>query len=111
MGFAAFVVFFVTFLNLIPVATLDGGHVIRALLGYRGHKIVSQLTVLLLILASLKWPMLTLFTLLSLFFLYTSRKGHPGSAMGIGSMRDPVIALVGIVYILLLILTLPVPVA
>ncbi|MCE4624777.1 MAG: site-2 protease family protein [Desulfurococcales archaeon] len=110
VGFAAYVVFFVTFLNLIPVATLDGGHVIRGILGYRGHKVVSYLTVGILLLASARWPMLTLFSLLALFFLYSQRRGHPGTAMGVTSSRDPVVALAGVVYVVLLVLTLPVPI-
>ncbi len=109
MGFAAFVVFFVTFLNLIPVATLDGGHLVRALLGYKGHMVVSYLTVTLLIIASIKWPMLSLFTILAAIFLYLNRKGHPGTAMGILDTRDPVMVLAGAIYLILLVLTVPIP--
>ena len=110
VGFAAFVVFFVTFLNLIPVASLDGGHIIRAILGFRWHKAISYAATAILLAASIRWPMLSLFSALALAFLYLGRKGHPGSAMGVREPGDPVLALVGVVYVALLILTLPVPV-
>jgi len=37
MMFASYIVFFITFLNLIPISQLDGGHVIRAALGEKAH--------------------------------------------------------------------------
>lgn len=47
---------FVTFLNLLPVGQLDGGHVIYALLG-RYHRLVARLgLVVILGLALLGWP-------------------------------------------------------
>ncbi|MCE4627802.1 MAG: site-2 protease family protein [Desulfurococcales archaeon] len=109
MGFAAFIVFFVTFLNLIPVAMLDGGHIVRALLGYRGHKIVSNLALLTLIASAVRWPMLGIFALIAAFFHFRLKEGHPGSAMGIRSPGDPVLMLVAVLYAILLILTIPVP--
>ena len=109
MGFAAYIVFFVTFLNLIPVSTLDGGHIVRALLGYKGHKIMSNIAITLLILASIKWHMLVLFAAIALFFHLRTRQGHPGSAMGASEIGNPVMGLVGVIYVVLLLLTLPVP--
>lgn len=47
--FAAWVGFFITFLNLMPAAQLDGGHVVRATLGVRWHRILTYSSVGVLI--------------------------------------------------------------
>lgn len=110
MAFASYVVFLVTFLNLLPIATLDGGHIVRALLGYRIHYAVSVAVTLALFAASYKWPVFTLFALLALLILYLNRLGHPGTATGV-EKYDFRLAIIGVLYAALLILTLPVPVS
>ena len=39
--FAAWIGFLITFLNLMPAAQLDGGHIVRSALGVRWHRILT----------------------------------------------------------------------
>jgi membrane-associated protease RseP (regulator of RpoE activity) len=56
IGFAAWIGFLVTALNLLPAGQLDGGHVVYAL-SRRGHRIVSRSLILALILMGyFFWP-------------------------------------------------------
>jgi membrane-associated protease RseP (regulator of RpoE activity) len=51
LAFASWVGCLVTFINLIPSWQLDGGHVIRALLGRESHKIISISGIFLLLIS------------------------------------------------------------
>ncbi len=51
VAFATWVGCIVTFINLIPSWQLDGGHIIRSLVGRESHKIVSVAGVLILIIS------------------------------------------------------------
>jgi Zn-dependent protease len=51
VAFATWVGCIVTFINLIPSWQLDGGHIIRSLVGRESHKVVSVAGVLLLIIS------------------------------------------------------------
>jgi membrane-associated protease RseP (regulator of RpoE activity) len=51
VAFAAWVGCVLTFINLIPSWQLDGGHIVRSLVGRESHKIISAAGVLLLILS------------------------------------------------------------
>jgi len=64
IGIAAWVGFLITFLNLLPVWQLDGGHVTRALFGEKGLKLASVIG-LLIAFATGFW----FFGLLILFFM------------------------------------------
>jgi len=49
VAFAAWVGCVLTFINLIPAWQLDGGHIVRSLVGRESHKIISAAGVLLLV--------------------------------------------------------------
>jgi membrane-associated protease RseP (regulator of RpoE activity) len=72
--FAAEVGALITFLNLLPVWQLDGGHIFRAFLGPRGHQIATLIGLMALMLAGY-WA----FAFLLLIFMTTSRGGLAGS--------------------------------
>jgi Zn-dependent protease len=46
LGFAAWLGFLVTFLNLLPAAQLDGGHIARATLGRAKQKITTWISII-----------------------------------------------------------------
>ena len=51
VAFAAWVGYVLTFINLIPAWQLDGGHIVRSLVGRESHKIISAAGVLLLVIS------------------------------------------------------------
>jgi membrane-associated protease RseP (regulator of RpoE activity) len=63
----------ITFLNLLPVWQLDGGHISRATLGDRGHRFGALLGFAVLIAAGF-WP----FALLLIIFMFASRRPLQG---------------------------------
>ena len=71
--FAAEIGALVTFLNLLPVWQLDGGHIVRATLGEKGHKATALVAFGILLLAGY-WA----FALLLLFFMFLSRRPLQG---------------------------------
>jgi len=109
VGWAAWFGMLATSLNLLPIGQLDGGHVVYALFGPKGHKIVSYLTFAGLIGLSLySWPMLgyLLFAVILLFLRFR----HPRPLVDfpmIGRGR----ALVAVLALVIFLLTfIPVPV-
>jgi membrane-associated protease RseP (regulator of RpoE activity) len=49
VGVAGWIGMFVTMLNLMPMGQLDGGHIVCSLLGYRGHRWVSEIAVAIML--------------------------------------------------------------
>ncbi|MCW3994379.1 MAG: site-2 protease family protein, partial [Candidatus Bathyarchaeota archaeon] len=78
VAFAGWVGMVVTMLNLLPAAMLDGGHVARSLVGERTRKILTLLSILLLILVGF-WPM-------AFFILFISMYKHPGPLDDVSSL-------------------------
>jgi membrane-associated protease RseP (regulator of RpoE activity) len=71
--FAAEIGALVTFLNLLPVWQLDGGHIVRATLGDRGHKATALIAFALLLSAGY-WA----FAILLIVFMFLSRRPLEG---------------------------------
>ncbi|MEM2691147.1 MAG: site-2 protease family protein, partial [Candidatus Bathyarchaeia archaeon] len=69
VAFAGWIGFFVTMLNLLPAAMLDGGHVARSLFSERIRSILTVLSIVFLVFVS--WPM-------AIFVLFMSMYRHPG---------------------------------
>lgn len=70
MTFAGWVGMIVTFLNLLPIGQLDGGHVTRALLDERKHTIGSIVAISIMI--------ITGFVVMAILALLILLRGHPG---------------------------------
>ncbi len=113
LAFAAFIVFLVTFLNLLPIGWLDGGHVVYAVFGERVHRATSMVAPWAALIASLIYPqllVLAVFTLLAYgLFLFTSRGVHPGVLNPLEELGARRAAAYAAIYAALLVLTAPVP--
>lgn len=74
LGWAAFFGFVATSLNLLPIGQLDGGHIVYAVFGPRGHRLVSYIFFAVLTLNSvIFFPSYLLFALI----LLVLRLRHP----------------------------------
>jgi len=108
LAFASYVVFFVTFLNLIPIAMLDGGHIVRGVAGSIAHSIISRLFILVLVAMAVFNPNFIFFALIAILLYFISGGKHPGPAMKVES--SPNVSLIAsILYGVLLVLTIPIP--
>jgi membrane-associated protease RseP (regulator of RpoE activity) len=109
IGWAAWFGMLATSLNLLPIGQLDGGHVVYALFGRKGHMAISYLTFAGLIGVSFySWPMLgyLLFALILLFLRFR----HPRPFVDL-PMIGPGRAIVALVALVIFVLTfIPVPV-
>jgi len=71
---AAWVGALLTFLNILPVWELDGGHISRAVFGPKGHKVASIFGILILF-ATGYW----FFGIFILFWMFASKRGLAGA--------------------------------
>ncbi len=113
LAVAVYIVFLVTFLNLLPIGWLDGGHVVYAVFGERVHQATSMLVPWLSLLLALVYPQLLVLAVFSLFafglFIFTSRGVHPGVLNPYKPLPAARAALYAALYTAMLVLTMPVP--
>ncbi len=112
LAFIGFVVFIVTFLNLIPIGQLDGGHVVRSYISMKSHDLLGYIVILLSLMAGLLLRgdigtyYLSLSIILLLLKLIVGRYPHPGPANQYAVKHTYNYLLL---YIALLVLTIPIP--
>jgi membrane-associated protease RseP (regulator of RpoE activity) len=71
IAWAGWVATLITFLNAFPIGQLDGGHITRAILGQKWHRLLSYIMIGMMVLIGW-WPM----AMLALFLIRTT---HPGA--------------------------------
>ncbi len=110
-AYAAFLILLIHFANLLPIGQLDGGHVFRSLTNVKVHRIFSLISTLSLVSMSfvayqLSW--LGFFAVIA--FMLTGLRPHYGSANTLSKLEKHDKLLIGLTYVVLLILTVPIPV-
>lgn len=107
VGWAAWFGMLATSLNLLPVGQLDGGHIVYAVLGKRGHRIVSILTLgVLLVLGVTLWLGYLLFGTLVFFLGFR----HPPTAYNYPPLGRGRVLLAIVALIVLILTFIPVPI-
>ncbi len=109
LAFASYIVFLITFLNLIPIGSLDGGHVVRGATSEAGHSLATIAAAAIGLAAAPIFPPAALFVLIAFGFYVLAGGKHPGPSMADGDGGVLVIAS-ALVYGILIALTVPVPV-
>jgi len=109
IGWAAWFGLLATSLNLLPIGQLDGGHIVYALFGTRGHRAVSYVTFVGLVLISLmSWPMLgyLLFAVIIVFLGF--RHPPPRTELPPLGQGRWILAILGLLIFLLSFIPLPI---
>ncbi len=114
LAFISFIIFIVTFLNLLPIGQLDGGHVVRSFTSPQTHDLIGYFVIILTASIGILFIneligqyYLALSIILVIFKLIFGRGLHPGPANQYSDQKD-YLALA--TYIFLLITTTPLPV-
>jgi membrane-associated protease RseP (regulator of RpoE activity) len=94
VAFAGWVGMFVTLLNLMPAAMLDGGHVSRSIFGEKTRSVLTVLSIVYLVFVS--WPM-------AIFVLFLSMYKHPGPLDDVSSLstKKKLLAIVLVIIFIL----------
>lgn len=106
VAIAGWVGILVTFLNLIPAAQLDGGHVARAFLGEKAHSYATMGVGFVLIMLSYFWVGWALW---GFIVLLMGRAGNPGALDEVSSISGSRIALALAVLLIFLLSATPAP--
>ncbi|MEM2855261.1 MAG: site-2 protease family protein, partial [Desulfurococcaceae archaeon] len=118
LAFFSLIMFVITFLNLMPVGQLDGGHVIRAFVDSRTYRVIEHLTLLALFTVGLTFLLngryggityVSLSFILLLLKAITGFKPHPGPANAASLIKAKHLAIL-LAYGVLLALTVPIPI-
>lgn len=104
-AWAGFIVILVTWLNLLPAGSLDGGHVVRGLLSEEKHFALSRTIGILLLLAGLFWGGFLIF---GLFVLFVAGRPHPG-ALDDATELDKNHKILAFIALFFFVLCIPIP--
>ncbi len=113
LAFIGFVIFIVTFLNLIPIGQLDGGHVIRSYISMKRYELLGYMVIIGLLMIGLLLGgdiglyYIALSIIMIVLKIIIGRHPHPGPANQYSRSHSYKYL---IVYIILVTLTLPIPV-
>ncbi|MEM3711423.1 MAG: site-2 protease family protein [Thermoprotei archaeon] len=105
VAFASWVGLVVTFLNALPTAQLDGGHVLRSLVGQRLHSTISLIVGLAVV--GLGVVVNPGFLLMGFLMLFLSYMGHPGPLDDFTKVSKNRVILYAL-WVVLLVLSLPI---
>lgn len=108
VAIAGWVGILVTFLNLIPAAQLDGGHIARAFLGEKAHSILTFGLGLAMIGLSVVWSGWLLW---GFIILLMGRIGNPGALDEVSPISPKRIVLALIVLAIFILSATPVPIS
>ncbi|AEC51877.1 hypothetical protein PNA2_0961 [Pyrococcus sp. NA2] len=106
LAVAGWVGILVTFLNLIPAAQLDGGHVARALMSERTHRVLTYALGFLTIGLAYLWPGWLLWGIL---ILLMGRVGNPGALDEVTPLTLGRKILAILIWVIFIISATPVP--
>ncbi len=112
IAIAGWVGLFVTSLNLMPVAQLDGGHIARVVLGERIHDLLSKGISIFLLATGLTFflpgdmvelPISPIYIIWGVLLIFMSRAGHPGALNEIDniSRKRKIIALIAAILFII----------
>lgn len=108
LAWAGFIGLLVTWLNLLPAAQLDGGHVMRGLLNQKNHFILTRTIGFMLLFLGIFFSFWRVFLLFGLLILFMSGTPHPGALDDISEL-DKHQKIIAFIALVVFILCLPVP--